>query len=201
MLARLMSVDFDALGRRSRRVAELLTAGDKAHVTCPRGTDLELDLHGRGGLSDDGDLSAPRAFGNLPCGEGFVSPRGAHGVMYAKTFANMGIADEPLEVHVEHDHYVGGDGELPRRVFDALEAHGREARTVAELGVGTNDHARVTGNVLEDEKILGTVHVAFGASRAIGGEIQVPIHLDLVVLDATLDIGRTRVLDAGRWVL
>ena len=55
--------------------------------------------------------------------------------------------------------------------------------------------------MLEDEKILGTVHVAFGASAGIGGTVSVPIHLDVVVVDPTLDVGGTRVLDAGRWVL
>ncbi len=55
--------------------------------------------------------------------------------------------------------------------------------------------------MLEDEKILGTVHVAFGASAGIGGTVSVPIHLDVVVLDASLTIGSTTVLDAGRYVL
>jgi leucyl aminopeptidase (aminopeptidase T) len=55
--------------------------------------------------------------------------------------------------------------------------------------------------VLEDEKILGTVHVAFGASAGIGGTVTVPIHLDVVVLDATLDVDGHRVLNEGRYVL
>jgi leucyl aminopeptidase (aminopeptidase T) len=67
--------------------------------------------------------------------------------------------------------------------------------------VGTNERARLTGNVLEDEKMLGTIHVAFGASAGIGGTVSVPIHLDVVVTDATLTIGATTVLDAGRYVL
>ena len=46
----------------------------------------------------------------------------------------------------------------------------------------------LTGNVLEDEKILGTVHVAFGASAGIGGTVSVPIHLDVVILEASLEI-------------
>jgi leucyl aminopeptidase (aminopeptidase T) len=67
--------------------------------------------------------------------------------------------------------------------------------------VGTNDQARLTGLVLEDEKILGTIHVAFGASAGIGGTVAVPIHLDVVVLDASLQIGRQRVLQDGRFLL
>ena len=55
--------------------------------------------------------------------------------------------------------------------------------------------------MLEDEKILGTVHVAFGASAGIGGNVAVPIHLDVVIEDATLTIDGRTVLDAGRYVL
>ena len=45
------------------------------------------------------------------------------------------------------------------------------------------------------------MHVAFGASAGIGGNVSVPIHLDCVVLDASLTIGDTQVLDGGRFVL
>src|ERR671911_3196717 len=61
MLARLMACDFPTMAERSRRVAELLTAADEARLTCPRGSDLTLDLSGRSGISDDGDLTAPGA--------------------------------------------------------------------------------------------------------------------------------------------
>ena len=53
-----------------------------------------------------------------------------------------------------------------------LKKHGEGGTNVAELGIGTNESATLTGNVLEDEKILGTAHVAFGASAAIGGTVQ-----------------------------
>ncbi len=67
--------------------------------------------------------------------------------------------------------------------------------------MGTNDRATLTGNVLEDEKILGTVHVAFGASAGIGGTVSVPIHLDVVILEASLEIDGRPVLEDGAYVL
>jgi leucyl aminopeptidase (aminopeptidase T) len=72
---------------------------------------------------------------------------------------------------------------------------------VAELGIGTNEKAQLTGNVIEDEKILGTVHVAFGASAAIGGTIQVPVHLDSVVMRPTLTVGDAEVVRAGELLI
>ena len=75
MLGRVMAVDFDKMARRSRAAAELLTAGEVARTTCPRGTDATIALRDPSGIADDGDLTAPGAFGNLPCGEAFIAPR------------------------------------------------------------------------------------------------------------------------------
>src|SRR3954465_1999943 len=91
MLARLMAVDLETLQRRSRAVAELLTEAGEARVTCPRGSDFRMDLSGREGLPDDGDLSGPRAFGNLPCGEGFIAPLGGEGTLVVASLAGIGL--------------------------------------------------------------------------------------------------------------
>ncbi len=96
---------------------------------------------------------------------------------------------------------VDGHGGLSPEFLERLRAHGELGCNLAELGVGTNDRARLTGNVLEDEKILGTVHVAFGASAGIGGTVSVPIHLDVVVLDPTLRIDDHVVVEAGRYAM
>ena len=85
---------------------------------------------------------------------------------------------------VEDGKLVAADGGLGPAFIELLRAHGETGTNLAELGVGTNERARLTGNVLEDEKILGTVHVAFGASAGIGGTVSVPVHLDCVVVEA-----------------
>jgi len=201
MLARLMAADFPTMAARSRRVAELLTAADEAHVTCPRGTDLTLDLSGREAIADDGDLTADGAFGNLPCGEGFISPLAGDGTIFAATLATLGLPDEPVRLTVEDGRLTEAAGDWGARWTALMDAAGERGRNLAELGVGTNERATLTGNILEDEKMLGTVHVAFGASAGIGGTVSVPLHLDCLVEDATLDVGGTRVLEAGRFLL
>ena len=119
MLARLMSADLATLRDRSRRLAELLTEADEAHFTCPRGSDLRLDLTGRTGIPDDGDLDAPSAFGNLPCGEGFISPLGGEGRLVASTLAGSGkAAGEPPVLTVEEGRLASAtrpEGEQPAR--------------------------------------------------------------------------------------
>jgi leucyl aminopeptidase (aminopeptidase T) len=201
MLARVMAVDFDQMARRSRAVAELLTHGNEARVTCPRGTELQLDLGPRLAISDAGELGQPGAFGNLPCGEGFIAPLGGQGRIVASSLAPTGISDPPARLTVEGGHITGAEGGVGPEFLARLQAHGEPGTNLAELGVGTNDRAKLSGNILEDEKILGTVHVAFGASAAIGGSVSVPIHLDVVVLDASLEVDGRSVLDSGRFVL
>jgi leucyl aminopeptidase (aminopeptidase T) len=201
MLARVMSVDFDCMAARSRAVAALLDAGNVAHLSCPLGSDVTFDLSARAGLSDDGDLTARGAFGNLPCGEGFIAPVGGEGRIVASSLAPLGLSDEPATLTVEAGRIVAAQGGLGPEYLERLRAHGEPGANLAELGVGTNDRATLTGNVLEDEKILGTVHVAFGASAGIGGTVSVPIHLDVVVLDASLQVDGRPVLDAGRYVV
>ena len=202
MLARLMTCDFPALQRRSIAVAELFTGAGEAHVTCPRGTDLRLDLTGRAGIADDGDLTGERAFGNLPCGEGFVSPLAGEGRMVAGSLAAIGLPQrEPPVLTVANGRLAHATQPEGERLLADLLAAGELGTNLAELGVGTNEKATLTGNILEDEKILGTVHVAFGASAGIGGNVSVPVHLDCLILEPTLHVDGTPVLDRGRFVL
>ena len=201
MFARLMGADFDLMASRSAKVAELLDAADEAHFTCPRGSDMRFDLRGRSAIPDSGDLTGHAAFGNLPCGEGFVSPAGGSGRFFGTTVGHFGTAPEPVELVVEDGRLVEASSDLGAQFVAHLLQHGDDGRHLAELGVGTNDQARMTGNLLEDEKVLGTVHVAFGASAGIGGTVSVPVHEDCVVVEPTLTIGTQVVVDAGRFVL
>jgi leucyl aminopeptidase (aminopeptidase T) len=200
MLARVMGADMAELRRRGRVVADILDAGDEALITCANGSELTLTIEGRKAVPDNGELTEPGAFGNLPCGEGFVSPRhdaGGGTLFVDGTIASIGIPGEPVELSVVDGALVGATGEMGEELLRQLHAAGPDGHRVAELGVGTNERAILTGELLEDEKILGTVHVAFGASAGIGGEIQVPVHLDCVVMKPTLTVDGREVIREG----
>ena len=202
ILARLMACDFGAVQRRSRALAQLLTRADEAHFTCPNGSDLRLDLFGRAGIADDGDLTRPGTFGNLPCGEAFIAPVSGDGVLYATSMAGIGmVGGRPARLTVTNGELVDVEGAEGERLLRRLRDAGPHGVNLAELGVGTNERAGLVGNVLEDEKVLGTLHVAFGSSAGLGGTVRVPIHLDCVVLAPTLDVGGTRVIEAGEFLL
>lgn len=200
MLARVMSADMEELRRRGSELADLLTAGSEAHITSAEGSDLTLNIEGRDGIPDSGQLGEPGAFGNLPCGEGFISPHhdsGSGKLVVDGVIASIGIPEKPVELTVEDGALVDATGEMGEELMRQLSAAGPDGTRVAELGIGTNEKAILTGELLEDEKLLGTVHVAFGASAGIGGEIQVPVHLDCVVMKPTLTVDGREVIRDG----
>jgi leucyl aminopeptidase (aminopeptidase T) len=200
MLARVMSADMAELRRRGAAVAAALDAGDEARITCAHGSDLRLGLEGRTAIPDAGELGARGAFGNLPCGEGFIAPLegGVEGTLVIDgSIAGVGRVDGPVTLTVRAGHLTEATGTAGAILLELLTEHGPNGTNVAELGIGTNEKAILTGNILEDEKILGTAHVAFGASAAIGGTVQVPVHLDCVVLEPTVEIDGEPLVRAG----
>ena len=202
MLARVMSADMEGLRRKGHAVADALGRATEARITDANGTDLRLDLSGREAIPDAGELTEPGAFGNLPCGEGFISPAGGNGVLVIDgSMAGIGLVDAPVELVVEGGHLTSARGGQGMAFMELLTEHGDDATTIAELGVGTNEKAKVTGEILEDEKILGTVHIAFGASAGIGGNVQVPVHLDCVVMKPTLELDGEAIVRDGELLI
>jgi leucyl aminopeptidase (aminopeptidase T) len=197
-LARVMSADTEGLRRKGAAVAAVLEDGSEARITCARGSDLRLDLSGRSAISDDGDLRERGAFGNLPCGEGFIAPieTAGEGTLFVDGTISGIPKDETVELRVEGGNMVSAGGEAGARLLETLRSAGPGGTGVAELGIGTNEKAILTGNLIEDEKILGSCHVAFGASAGIGGVVQVPVHIDCVVMKPTVEIdGRALIRD------
>ena len=202
MLARVMSADMDGLRLKGDAVAEALNGASEAHITDANGTDLRLDLSGREAIPDAGDLTERGAFGNLPCGEGFISPADGNGTLVVDgSLAGIGLADEPVVLVVEGGHLTSARGGQGMTFMELLTEHGDDGTNIAELGVGTNEKAKLTGEILEDEKIMGTCHIAFGASAGIGGTVQVPVHLDCVVTKPTLELDGEAIVRDGQLLI
>lgn len=201
-MARCLAADYQAIAKRSMRLAEILTAGTRARVTSRAGTDITFSIQGREGIADTGLLTERGAFGNLPAGEAFVAPveGTAEGILVVDgSIADTGVLEQPIKMVVEKGYVVDiQGGPKAERIRKILEPHGREAFGIAELGIGTNERARLVGNVLEDEKILGTIHVAVGNNAFMGGKIDVPSHHDGILLSPNLDVDDRPVMREGK---
>ncbi len=202
MLARVMSADMEGLRRKGHAVAEALERAAEARITDANGTDLVLDISGREAIPDAGELTEPGAFGNLPCGEGFIAPVTGNGILVVDgSLAGIGLAEEPVELVVEGGHLTSARGGQGMAFMNLLTEHGEDGTNVAELGIGTNEKAILTGEILEDEKIAGTCHVAFGASAGIGGTVQVPVHLDCIVMKPTVELDGEAIVRDGELLI
>jgi leucyl aminopeptidase (aminopeptidase T) len=203
-----MAADYGALRELTARLGERLTGSTRVRVTTPGGTDCTFDVTGREWKLDDGVLDQPGAFGNLPAGEVFVAPlaTGADGVCAIDrsiAIGGVGLVDEPILLTFERGRIVAVEG---GRSADATRAAiaeaGEGADVVAELGIGTNAGARITGSVITDEKVLGTAHVAFGdnASGSYGGDNRAAIHVDGVMANATIEADGVAVMRVGEMI-
>jgi leucyl aminopeptidase (aminopeptidase T) len=204
MLMRTMSADYGQIKQRSELVAESLTKASEVRVTTDAGTDVTFLIEGRTGIADTGDISRAGAFGNLPAGEGFIAPlegRTSGRIVFDGSIWPVGPLTEPLIVDIEGGYAVNFEGPAAEQFKSVVEPCGRDAFAVAELGIGTNDAAILGGNVLEDEKILGTVHVAFGDNHSFGGTIRVQSHQDGIVLDPVVTMDGTVFLEKGRLLI
>jgi leucyl aminopeptidase (aminopeptidase T) len=112
------------------------------------------------------------------------------------SLAGYGLLWEPVAVSVVGGHAVDADGEAARWLLNTLDAGGPNGRVLAELGIGTNAQAQVTGFILEDEKALRTAHLAFGTSSSFGGANDATVHVDGIVHRPTVELdGRPLMVD------
>ncbi len=188
--------DYNQIADTCERVRKELEPGKVARVTTPSGTDLEIDIDNEA-VASDGNISKPGAFSNLPDGESEVAPRSANGVMVVDRCAD--IITEPTKV-VFKDGYVVEieQNESGKRFQNLLEDTAKQDGNkscyfIAEFAIGTNPTAKVTGVILEDEKVLGTCHVAVGDNTSYpGGKNPSTLHLDVILFKPTITIdGKT----------
>lgn len=200
MFARTMSADYEQVAARSRAVAALLNAGDTIRITSELGSNLTFSIAGREAVPDTGLYHSPGDFGNLPAGEAYVAPveGTAEGTLVVDaSMAGIGVLSSPLTFTFKEGRVAKVEGEGADTLRKNWKSAGDGADWVAELGVGTNEAARIIGKVLEDEKVYGTVHVAMGNNAHFGGVNNVQYHADGVITKPTLTVDGNAIIEAG----
>lgn len=168
---------------------------------------LTLDLSGRPGVPSPGVYRTPGACGNFPSGEAYIAPleTAANGTMIIDgSMVGIGKLTAPMTVTLESGQLVNVEGEDENGLYaDQLEVLFRrpENATIAELGIGTNERALLCGIILEDEKLYGTVHIAFGTNTSFGGVTKADCHYDGIILKPTLYLDDELIIDQGEFVI
>ncbi len=110
-----------------------------------------------------------------------------------------------LEIKDGNVYRMGGDSRFIGRLEEIFSKYPL-ARNIAEFGIGTNDKAKVGTTLLELKKVLGTIHIAIGDNSTFGGKVSVPLHIDYVFENSTVDFtfsdGRSfRLIKDGKMLL
>jgi leucyl aminopeptidase (aminopeptidase T) len=202
VMVRCMNADYKEIAARTFRICDLMRQTKVVRVTAPAGTDVILPIEGREAHASSGLFREKGLWGNLPTGEAYLAPvEGlSNGIVVVDgSMASVGMVDQPIRI-VVRDGYATDitGGASARRLVELLEPHGKDARTVAEFGVGTNDRAILTGVILEDEKVMGTIHIAFGDNKSMGGSVRVASHLDGLIKQPTVWFDDRKVMEGGR---
>src|SRR3989338_8065675 len=202
MMKRTLNVNFNKIKSTNERLIDKLSHKNKIRITTKKGTEIEFNIRGRKWIGDDGIYTKKGSFGNLPAGEIFIAPveGKSNGIIVADaSVGGLGKADKNIEIEIKNGFIKKITGGKTANEFKKL-LKSILYKNVAELGIGTNPKARITGEVLEDEKILGTCHIAFGNNRHFGGKVDVPFHVDFVIRNPRICAGNTSIMKNGKFI-
>jgi len=201
VINRALDINYKKLAERNRKLMKILTKAETAKITTEKGTDLLMNIKGRKCFDDNGVYNKKGSFGNLPAGEVAVAPvEGTTKGIYVvdASFGGIGRLNKPLKIKVKNGYATEIKGEKAREIEKHLK--NKKYRNIAEFGIGTNPKARVSGCVLEDEKAVGTVHIALGNNVSLGGKVNVPLHLDGVIKNPSVWIDEKKIMDNGKLI-
>ncbi|WP_048148301.1 aminopeptidase [Palaeococcus ferrophilus] len=215
---RAVPIDYGRLRDEAKVLAEILDRGREVHITSDAGTDLWMSIEGRKALKDDGDFRKPGRGGNIPAGEVFISPavgRSEGTIVFDGTIGLGGesvVPKTPVKVKVKGGFVVSIEGGTEAgRLEEAIKSAERRALEMdkkelarnswhlGELGIGLNPRAKMSGKLLEDEKLRNTVHIAIGANY--DNDAPALNHFDCLIMNPTVEVDGERIMEKGRFLI
>ena len=202
-MVRCMNADHEQIIELTNKVAERLKKVKQVRIETALGTNVTMPISKRKVLSSTGVLRNIGESGNLPSGEVYLAPweEQTNGtVVFDGSIAGIGLLRNPIKVQIKNGYIEKIDGKSEAKDFEELlnKVGSKDAKAVAEFGIGTNYKAKLTGDILEDEKVLGTVHMAFGNNMSMGGIISVQSHIDGLIKDPTVFFDDEMIMKAGK---
>jgi leucyl aminopeptidase (aminopeptidase T) len=188
-----MKVNYVKMVEKANKIIKSFHNASQVHITAPGGTDIIINIEDRG-FSTDTQLTDKKHIANLPCGEvwcGPVETKGDGLIVCDGSIGDIGNVSKPLKMFVEKGKLIkieSDDQDLVDKVENLISIDD-EARIIGELGIGLNSGAKLTGNLLEDEKALQTAHIAFGNNEDMdGGQNKSKTHRDFLFYKPTMNV-------------
>ncbi len=208
MFWKAINVDYDKLYQRGKVLAKAFKNADMVHLTSKKGTDLTFSVKKRKTLIDDGvispeDLRNKDVGNNLPCGEVFMAPveTSANGRAVFDLAFRKGHRIEDIDITFKDGRMVKSKAKKNERLFKDVvkNSHGDKDR-IGEFGIGINPRVnKAIGYVITDEKIIGTIHIAIGENRGMGGKNESTLHWDMVMMKPDIEVDGEKIMSGGKF--
>lgn len=185
-----LAADYDGIEQLSLKLKSYFDKATVAKLSSPSGTDLTIVI-GNASAVSAGKMTRPGEFTNLPDGETETAPKSAEGILIVDRCGNY--ITEPTKLTFKNGFITEYEESDSGRRFKKLVERSMtldgniNASFIAEFAIGTNPTAQISGVVLEDEKVLGTCHIAVGDNSSYtGGYNASTLHIDMIVFKPTI---------------
>lgn len=188
-------------------VAKRLTEAETIRVTTPLGMDLTFSVAGRSGNSHCCIVDAP-GFTAVPNIEANTSPveGTTNGVIVSNgsiPYYDIGVLQEPITFKVKDGFVYEIDGGAQARTIAKLMAAQKDkfVYNIAQFAIGLNPLCtELTGVMLNDEGVLGTIHIGIGTSSNLGGSTKASTHYDVIIPEPTVFLDGDILIKDGKLV-
>jgi len=177
------------------RLANKLSKGKKIKIISDKGTNIELDIKNRKGNSAPGFVNNKILLGSPPDIEVNIAPKenNSNGIIVIDgsiPHPEIGLLKKPIILKIEKGEIasISGDPQIELQLESIFSKYSKKSKILAELGIGYNSKAKLSGNMLIDEGTYGTIHFGFGSNLALGGLNETNFHLDFVTYEDTIMI-------------
>lgn len=170
-------IDWESESRKQDKIKKVLDDGSKVRII-GKDTDITFSIKGRQAIKCDGHR-------NMPDGEVFIAPventtEGYIAYSYPALYAGQEV--DGIKLEFKKGKVIKAGAEKNEDLLKALIDTDKGSRFLGELGIGLNPGIkRFTKEILFDEKINGTVHLALGnAYKEGGGRNKSALHWDMI---------------------
>lgn len=194
---RTLNIDYDKLREEGRRLKSKMEEASYARVKTKSGTDIKIKMPNKI-VPDLGEFNEPGQYGNLPTGEIFTAPdrKEVNGTIVIDSMQDIAKPKTKVVVYQGEVQEVEGDEEFKKKLWSY-----KNGRNIAEFGIGLNPKATIIGNILEDEKVKGTCHIAFGKNDDFGGKVDSEIHWDAILIKPDIWFDDEKIMDSGKLMI
>ncbi|MEM8973107.1 MAG: aminopeptidase [Pseudomonadota bacterium] len=194
--------DYASVKAEGDRLAEIWRKSRNMRITSAAGTDITAPIAFDDVIVECGFVHEAGYMAGLPDGE--VSSRPIEGTanglfVVDGPAAIIGTSTSPIKILVESGRVVAVEGDGPeadelRHILKTVE----NADNIAEFGIGLNPLSRPDGIFQEVKKSRGQVHIALGDNLYYGGKTESLVHIDMVVINPTVQLDDTLVVEQGQ---